>query len=106
MEEREWEETKDNGEPIAIRPGGKGVGEEERVGGEADKSQTGWTTKPFICLRFICIRAEGTRTRRLRLPTCRGTRHANQQRPARINAKSPRHCFSPFYRRQPTRCLI
>lgn len=34
VEEREWEETKDNGEPIAIRPGGKGVGEEERVGGE------------------------------------------------------------------------
>lgn len=75
----------------------KGGGRRTSGWGEADKSWTGWTTKPFICLRFICVRAKGTRTRRLRLPTCRGTRHAtNNDRPNKCKNPSSPHCFSPI----------
>lgn len=86
----------------------KGGGRRTSGWGEADKSWTGWTTKPFICLRFICVRAKGTRTRRLRLPTCRGTRHAtNNDRPNKCKNPSSPHCFSPILlSTQPTRCLI
>lgn len=76
----------------------KGGGRRTSGWGEADKSWTGWTTKPFICLRFICVRAKGTRTRRLRLPTCRGTRHAtNNDRPNKCKNPSSPLLFLPHF---------